>query len=52
VRVRRQSGHRPPGEDASSQWTSVVTSPEELTWLTGALAMNAMGSEDPDDLMD
>lgn len=42
-------GDPEPGEDASSQWTSVVASPEELTWLTEALAMNAMGSEDPDD---
>jgi hypothetical protein len=40
----------PGGEDAISQWTSVVTGAEELTWLTGALAMNTMGSEDPDDL--
>jgi hypothetical protein len=38
------------GEDAISQWTSVVTGPEELTWLTEALAMNTAGSEDPDDL--
>jgi hypothetical protein len=46
-------GHRDPapGEDAISQWTSVVTGPEELTWLTEALAMNTMGGGgDPDDL--
>jgi hypothetical protein len=43
-------GDPAPGEDAISQWTSVVTGPEELTWLTEALAMNTMGREDPDDL--
>jgi hypothetical protein len=43
-------GDPAPGEDAISQWTSVVTGPEELTWLTEALAMNTVGTEDPDDL--
>jgi hypothetical protein len=43
-------GDPAPGEDAISQWTSVVTGPEELTWLTEALAMNTTGSEDPDGL--
>jgi len=38
------------GDDAISQWTSVVADPEELTWLIEALAMNTMGDEDPDDL--
>jgi hypothetical protein len=38
------------GTTAISQWTSVVADPEELTWLIEALAMNTMGSEDPDDL--
>ena len=40
----------PGGEDAISQWASVVTGAEELTWLTEALAMNTMGGKDPDDL--
>jgi hypothetical protein len=43
-------GDPAPGDDAISQWTSVVADPEELTWPTEALAMNTMGSEDPDDL--
>jgi hypothetical protein len=42
-------GDPEPGGDAISQWTSVVTGPEELTWLAGALAMDAMGTEDPDE---
>lgn len=45
-------GDPEPGEDAISQWTSVVTGPEELTWLTEALAVNAAGGEDPDDDLD
>jgi hypothetical protein len=45
-------GDPAPGEDAISQWTSVVTGPEELTWLTEALAMNTIGSEDPDGDLD
>ncbi len=43
-------GDPAPGDDAISQWTSVVTSPDELTWLIEALAMNTVGSEDTDDL--
>jgi hypothetical protein len=42
-------GDPAPGEDAISQWTSVVTRPEELTWFNEALALNVMGTEDPDD---
>jgi hypothetical protein len=45
-------GDPAPGEDAISQWTSVVTGPEELTWLAEALAMDTMGTEDPDDDLD
>lgn len=43
-------GDPAPGDDAISQWTSVVTGPGELTWLSEALAMNTLGSEDADDL--
>ena len=45
-------GDPEPGEDAISQWTSVVTGPEELAWLTGALAVNATGNGGPDDDLD
>jgi len=45
-------GEPEPGDDAISQWASVVTAAEELTWLTYALAMNTIGSEDPDDDLD
>jgi hypothetical protein len=42
-------GDPEPGEDAISQWTSVVTGPEELTWLREAFALNTIGREDVDD---
>jgi hypothetical protein len=45
-------GDPEPGEDAISQWTSIVTGPEELTWLAGALAVNTMDTDDPDDDLD
>ncbi|MGH3192536.1 MAG: hypothetical protein ACRDPY_39830 [Streptosporangiaceae bacterium] len=45
-------GDPAPGEDAISQWTSVVTRPEELTWLIEALALNVMGTEGADDELD
>jgi hypothetical protein len=45
-------GDPEPGEDAISQWTSVVTSQEELTWLSQALAINTTGGEDPDEDLD
>lgn len=45
-------GDPEPGQDAISQWTSVVTGQEELTWLTEALAMNTTGTEDPGDDLD
>jgi len=38
-------GDPEPGEDAIGQWTSVVTGPEELTWLAGALAVNTMDTD-------
>ena len=45
-RVQGAEGDPAPGDDAISQWTSVVTGPEELTWLAEAVAMNSVGSED------
>jgi hypothetical protein len=45
-------GDPAPGVDAISQWTSVVTGPEELTWLAEALAMDTTGTEDSDDDLD
>lgn len=39
-----------PGDDAISQWTSVVTEPAELTWLREVLALNAAGDHQDDDL--
>ena len=45
-------GDPEPGEDAISQWTSVVTAPEDLTWLAEALAVNTTGADSQDDDLD
>ena len=41
-------GDPAPGDDAISQWTSVVADPEELTWVREMLTLNAADREADD----